>query len=112
MLRVVKVLSFLKPLKVICNVVVRTLTDLMSIMLLLFIFLFIFTIIGMQLFGGVLGLPETLADGSVYAARHNWNTFTVGFFTTFQVSGSARIYLLCGVVSSRIAFDYRIDYRI
>jgi hypothetical protein len=39
----------------------------MGIVMLLFLFLFIFTIIGMQLFGGVLGLPETMADGSVHA---------------------------------------------
>jgi hypothetical protein len=116
-LRVVRVISFLNPLKMVFAVIMRTLGDLVSILVLLFLFIFIFCIIGMQMcgaqlecrpqklslgpknyfstqhlcteiswaadnisgrlgrahrFGGLLGVPETLEDGRVYVARHNF----------------------------------------
>jgi hypothetical protein len=68
-LRVMRMISFLAPLKVVFAVIMRTLTDLFSIIILLFLFLFIFAILGMQIFGGLLGVEEEMEDGTIYVAR-------------------------------------------
>lgn len=44
--------------------------------MLLFVFLFIYTLLGMQVFGGKITLPD-------YYPRKNFDTFLVAFYTAF-----------------------------
>ena len=77
-LRLLRVISFLEPLRTVLTVMVATLSDLIYIFLLTFLFVFIFTILGMQMFGG-------LYSEEAYIPRWNFDTFPVAMFTTFQV---------------------------
>ena len=77
-LRVLKIISWLEPLRTVLTVMIRTLGDLVYIMLLLLLFVFIFTILGMQMFGGIYA-------EEVYVPRWNFDSFDVAMFTTFQV---------------------------
>ena len=77
-LRVLKIISWLEPLRTVLTVMIATLSDLVYILILTFMFVFIFTILGMQMFGGIF-------IGEEYTPRWNFDTFPVAMFTTFQV---------------------------
>eukprot|EP01043_Picozoa_sp_COSAG02_P025790 COSAG02_NODE_1462_length_12490_cov_71.373820_8_plen_1201_part_00 len=77
-LRVLRIISWLEPLRTVLTVMIATLGDLIYILLLLLMFVFIFTILGMQMFGG-LYMEEN------YVPRWNFDSFHVSFFTTFQI---------------------------
>ena len=66
------------------GVVLNTFSDLMGIFCLLLLFLFIFSVIGINLFGGVI-LPEVLPTGEIYVPRAHFNSFPIAVFTTFQL---------------------------
>jgi hypothetical protein len=77
-LRVLKIISWLEPLRTVLTVMIATLGDLVYILLLLLMFVFIFTILGMQMFGG-LYLEQD------YIPRWNFDSFSIAMFTTFQI---------------------------
>ena len=77
-LRVLRIVSWLEPLRTVLTVMIRTLNDLVYILLLLSLFVFIFTILGMQMFGGIYAEED-------YVPRWNFDSFDVALFTTFQV---------------------------
>eukprot|EP01043_Picozoa_sp_COSAG02_P047092 COSAG02_NODE_4477_length_5322_cov_8.823090_2_plen_1152_part_00 len=77
-LRVLKIISWLEPLRTVLTVMIATLGDLVYILLLLLMFVFIFTILGMQMFGGLYMEEE-------YVPRWNFDSFEVAMFTTFQI---------------------------
>ena len=77
-LRVARLLRGMQSMQVIIGVFVRSASSFAYIMMLLFIFLFIYTLLGMQSFGGCLDYPTG-------KPRDNFDTFLVGFYSSFQV---------------------------
>ena len=77
-LRVARLLRGMQSMQVIIGVFVRSASSFAYIMMLLFIFMFIYTLLGMQTFGGCLDYPTG-------KPRDNFDTFLVGFYSSFQV---------------------------
>jgi len=78
-LRITRMIRSLNYMKIVMGVVTSIITEFIYVFLLLFLFIFIYTLLGMQLFGGVLNAS------SVTGVRQNFDSFFNAFFSIFQV---------------------------
>ena len=77
-LRVTKLLRSLAFMKVIIDVVSKSMQSFFYIAVLLLLFIFIYTLLGIQIFGGKTNFPDS-------NIRANFNSFHDAFITVFQV---------------------------
>lgn len=75
-LRIARLLRGLSSMQMIISVFARSASSFAYITMLLFVFLFIYTLLGMQVFGGLLDMPTG-------KTRANYDTFLIAFYTAF-----------------------------
>ena len=94
MLRILRIINFLKPLRVLVRCIVRTMEGVIYIVCLLALFMFVFAIVGMQLFGGKMSFdpstvcvhdPSWLALECGTKPRWHFDSFPIAFTTTFSI---------------------------
>lgn len=80
--RVARLLRSMQSMQVIVNVLVRSMNSFVYLALLLMLFLFIYSLLGMQVFGGMYNFDEN-SSGPPGVPRTHFNNFSAAFLTAF-----------------------------